>query len=73
MSEIVFVVSQDEETGVLVAAWDDPSGGGITTQGADLEELQHMVRDAVACHFDEGTHPLRIRLHFSDDPVLQAA
>lgn len=51
MSEIVFVVSQDEETGVLVAAWDDPSGGGITTQGVDLEELQHMVRDAVACHF----------------------
>ena len=58
---------------MLVAFWDDPSGGGITTQGADLEDLQRMVREAVACHFDEGTHPLRIRLHFSDDPVLQAA
>jgi hypothetical protein len=73
MNEIVFNVSQDEESGILVAAWDDPSGGGITTQGADLRELQSMVCDAVACHFDEGTSPRAIRLHFVHDPVLAAA
>jgi hypothetical protein len=73
MNEIVFNVSQDEESGVLVAAWDDPSGGGITTQAGDLQELQSMVRDAVACHFDEGACPRAIRLHFIHDPVLAAA
>lgn len=73
MNEIVFSVSQDEDSGILVASWDDPSGGGITTQGADLQELQSMIRDAVACHFDEGGSPRSIRLHFVHDPVMAAA
>ena len=73
MNEIVFNVSQDEESGVLVAAWDDPKGGGITTQGDDLRDLQNMVRDAVACHFEEGERPGSISLHFVHDPVLAAA
>jgi hypothetical protein len=72
MNEIVFNVSQDEASGVLVAAWDDPSGGGITTQGEDLRDLQTMIRDAVACHFDDGETPHSIRLHFIHDPVLAA-
>jgi hypothetical protein len=74
MEEIAFNVSQDEESGVLVASWDDPSGaGGITTQGQDLRDLQAMIRDAVSCHFDDGAGPRSIRLHFVQDPVLAPA
>lgn len=73
MDEIVFSVSQDEDSGVLVASWDAPAGGGITTQGADLQELQAMIRDAVSCHFEGGEGPRAIRLHFVHDPVLASA
>ena len=71
MDEITFKVERDEESGWLVASWDEPDGkGGITTQGEDLRQLQEMVKDAVLCHFDEGHAPRRIRLHFVHDPVL---
>ena len=73
MSEITFTVSPCEETGVLVAAWDAPGGGGITTQGASVEELHAAIRDALACHFDEGEAPARVRLHFAGDVLLQPA
>ena len=72
MAEIVFTVTPCEETGVLVAAWDAPAGaGGITTQGASVEELRANVREAVACHFGDGEAPATIRLHFAGDVVLQ--
>jgi predicted RNase H-like HicB family nuclease len=58
MSEITFTVSPCEETGVLVAAWDAPGGGGITTEGASGEELHANIREALACHF-EGSEALR--------------
>lgn len=73
MSEITFTVSPCEETGVFVASWDEAGGGGITTQGASVEELQANVREAVACHFEEGEAPARIRLHFAGDVLLQPA
>ena len=73
MSEITFNVEQCAETGCLVASWDEPAGGGITTQGKDLKELQEMVREAVSCHFDAGTAPGKIRLHFLTDALLAAA
>jgi len=71
MSEITFTVSPCEESGVLVAAWDAPGGGGITTQGVSIDELRANVRDAVACHFEENDAPVRIRLHFAGDVLLQ--
>jgi hypothetical protein len=50
--EITFTVERDEESSLLVASWDDPSGqGGITTQGGDLRELQDMVKDAATGYF----------------------
>lgn len=70
MDEITLQVQPDEESGWLVAWWDDPSGGGITTQGRDLSDLQRQITEAVAVHFDERTSPQRIRLHFVHDPVL---
>ncbi len=73
MSEITFNVEQCDATGSLVASWDQPAGGGITTQGKDLRELQEMVREAVSCHFDQGRAPLKIRLHFLTDALLATA
>ena len=74
MAEIIFSVEHCEETGVLVASWDEPNRrGGITTQGKDLRELQEMVKEAVTCHFDKGHAPRSIRLHFLNDPVLATA
>ena len=63
MDEIVFQI-ETEESGVLVASWDAPEGGGITTQGKDLRDLQEQVTDAVRCHFDAGATSRRIRLEF---------
>ena len=72
MSEIVFQVVEDQD-GTYCASWDDPRGGGISTQGSDLAELQAMVRDSVLCHFDDGEAPDRVRLHFVQDPALAVA
>ena len=74
MNEIIFTVDRDEESGWLVASWDVPArGGGITTQGKDLEDLERNLREAVSCHFGKGQAPGRIRLHFVNDPVLATA
>lgn len=72
MSEIVFLVVEDD-SGAYCASWNDPRGGGISTQGNDLAELQAMVRDAVLCHFDDDEVPPRVRLHFAQDPALALA
>ncbi len=74
MDEITFHVGHDEESGWLIASWDAPDGsGGITTQDEDLRDLQTQVVDAVACHYDGGEIPHRIRLHFVNDPILVPA
>jgi hypothetical protein len=70
MNEITFQVSRCAESGWLTASWDDPAGGGITTQAKDLRGLQEQVVEATQCHFDPGTAPSQIRLHFVTDPVL---
>ena len=73
-SEITLTVERDEESGWLVASWDAPRGrGGITTQGKDLRELEHNVREAVRCHFEGGKLPGRIRLRFVNDAVVATA
>ena len=74
MDEIVIVVETCQETGQLIASWDDPSGnGGLTTQARDLKELQTQVDEAVHCHFDDRELPKTIRFHFVTDPVLVTA
>jgi hypothetical protein len=70
MDEIIFQVETCPESGELVASWDAPNGGGITTQGRDLGDLEEQVADAVRCHFDSEELPKRVRLHFVSDPVL---
>jgi predicted RNase H-like HicB family nuclease len=73
MKEITLKVERDEDSGVLVASWDDPKSGGITTQGHDLSELEANIREAVRCHFGKRQTPKHIRLHFLTDAVLSFA
>jgi predicted RNase H-like HicB family nuclease len=70
MKEITFQVTPCGETGGYVARWDDAGKGGIATQGDTLEELNHMVEDAVKGYFEPGKHPRVVRLHFVEDPAL---
>ena len=74
IAEIIFRVEPCPETGGYVARWDAPrGGGGITTQGDSFAELDAMITDAVDGYFDAGKRPKRVRLHFSQDPVLAVA
>jgi len=54
-------------------AWDAAEGGSITTQGDTSAELQSMIADAIQVYFHDQPKPARIRLHFSEDPVLAVA
>jgi predicted RNase H-like HicB family nuclease len=68
MSEIIFEVNEDELDGGYTAA---ALGYGIYTQGDSLDQLRTMVKDAVACYFDESNPaPKIIRLHFVREEVL---
>lgn len=51
---ITFRVNQEDD-GTYFAAWDDPAGGGITTVGETLAELQQSLMEAVECHFGHGS------------------
>lgn len=73
MNEITFSVEPCHERGGYVARWDAPGGGGITTQGDSFGELDAMIADAVGGYFEVGHRPKRVRLHFSEDPVLPLA
>ena len=57
-TEIIFEVTEAEEGGYNARAL----GYGIFTQGDDWDDLKAMVKDAVLCHFDEGTAPRSIKL-----------
>jgi predicted RNase H-like HicB family nuclease len=73
MLAVTFQVTSCQETGGYIARWDDPVGGGITTQGDSFAELDAMVRDAVEGYFADREKPAAVRLHFVDDPVLSVA
>ena len=68
MSEVIFVVEEAPEGGLIARA----VGEGIFTQAANLEELHDRVRDAVHCHFDPDSAPKLIRLHFVRNEVIAA-
>lgn len=68
MDEIIFQIEEAPEGGYTARAL----GAAIFTEGESLDGLRANVRDAVRCHFDEGTGPKLIRLHFVRDEVLAA-
>ncbi len=51
MDLLAFKIERDAEAGVLIASWDDPEGGGITTQADNLTELAEAIKESVRCHF----------------------
>ncbi|MCA1659463.1 MAG: hypothetical protein LC642_02820 [Verrucomicrobiaceae bacterium] len=73
MDVLAFKIERDDEAGVFVASWDDPIGGGITTQAATFGDLERAIKEAVRCHFADRAVPREVMLHFEDDPVLQLA
>ena len=68
MSEIIFVVEEAPEGGYTARALDE----SIVTQADSVADLHARVRDAVHCHFEDGTAPKVIRLHFVRDEVIAA-
>ena len=68
MNEIIFQIDEAAEGGYTACAL----GQAIFTEAESLDELRENVRDAVRCHFDEGSGPRVIRLHFVRDEVLAA-
>lgn len=68
MTEIIFLVEQAPEGGISARAL----GHSIFTAAAPDEDLHATVRDAVACHFDEGEAPKIIRLRHVRDEIIRA-
>lgn len=73
MIEITFTIEPCAESGGFVARWDAPGGGGIATQGDRFAELDAMIADAVNGYFEPGEKPQKVRLHFTEDPVVAVA
>jgi hypothetical protein len=67
-TEISFSVQEPAEGGYEAHALGYP----IFTQAETMEELRDAVRGAVRCHFDPGSVPAVIRLHFVKDEVITA-
>ncbi len=66
MNEIIFLIENSPEGGYEAKA----IGHSIYTEADTLDELREMLRDAVACHFDEDERPQMIRLHFVQEEVI---
>ncbi|HVA80666.1 MAG TPA: hypothetical protein VNF29_07060 [Candidatus Binataceae bacterium] len=48
-TEIIFTIEESPEGGYEARALGHP----VFTEADTLDELKHMIRDAVRCHFDE--------------------
>jgi hypothetical protein len=57
MDPLAFKIERDVEAGVLVASWNDPDGGGITTQPKNLTELAEAIKESVRCYFAGRSAP----------------
>ena len=68
MNELIFVVEEAPEGGYTARAL----GESIFTEGDTLEEVRSNVLDAIRCHFDEGSGPHIVRLHFVREEILAA-
>ncbi len=65
-TELVFLVEEAAEGGYTARAL----GEAIFTEADDLDQLRAMVRDAVACHFEDEARPRVVRLHLVHDELL---
>ena len=61
MSEIIFLVEDDEEGGFIAKTL----SASIYTQADTIEELRVNIKDAVSCHFENNTnHSKLVHLYF---------
>ena len=67
MEEVFFLVEESIEGGYTAKGL----GISIFTQAESLEELREMVKDAVACHFDDDKKRI-IRLHIVREEIIAA-
>lgn len=66
--EIIFIIRDSPEGGYEAGA----PGYSIFTEAKSIEELRPVVRNAVACHFEETGRPKIIRLAFHREEILAA-
>ena len=66
MPEIIFLIEDAPDGGYTARAL----GISIFTEAETMEELRAAVREAVACHFDDGKAPRVIRLHYVREEIL---
>lgn len=66
MNEILFLVEEAPGRAYTARA----RGDSIISKADDWEHRQDQVRDAARCHFEEGSAPQMIRLHFEREEVL---
>jgi hypothetical protein len=69
MTELIILVEEAPEGGYAARAL----GEAIFTQAGDLAELHKNIREAVACHFDEGKGPSMLRLHYVKEEVMEVS
>jgi len=60
VDRITINVETCADSGTLVASWDDPRGGGLTTQANNLSDLEKNIREAVEVYFDAEEMPRQI-------------
>ena len=66
MNEVIFLVEDSIEGGYEARAL----GKSIFTEGETLDVLKENIKKAVRCHFDEGTIPSIIRLHYVKEEMI---
>ena len=64
--EIIFVGEESSEGGYEARAL----GHSIFTEADTYEDLKRMIRDAVACHFEQGRGPRLVRLRVVKEDTL---
>ena len=67
-NEVIFIVEEAPEGGYTARGLGVP----IFTEADTLDELRSMVKDAVACHYDEEERPAMIRLHYIREEIIAA-
>ena len=68
MNEIIFLVEEAPEGGFTARAL----GESIFTEADSMEDLRQQIRDALACHFEDGKGPGVVRLHIIKEEILAA-
>ncbi len=67
MDELVFLIEEAAEGGYTARAL----GASIFTEADDRESLKQQIIDAVDVHFEPGSRPRLIRLHFVQKDLFE--